>query len=286
VCCAPGGRLTACVRFGHPTPFVNLAAATIQQIPGAKELADPNPGVVATLAEVLKSGERAQAASLARQQCSFVLSLSALPAVMASSLARRLLVKLTTRMALALLPPAPAVWRRTRRVAALHATLGKSPAGKSSAAQAAPGFDDTVAGGSAQAADCRQQSAAEPQQSSNDPASSQPQQADVSEDSTPVMHIPDEVEDIAGELLQALRDPDTIVRFEHVTPMCASFACRDDPCWPSCKQVMLSVRCGVLHDTGDGPCRWSAARGVGRVSARLPAAAGAEVLDSVLQVWP
>jgi hypothetical protein len=171
-------------------------------------------GVVATLAEVLKSGQRAQAASLTRQQCGFVLSLLALPAVMASSLARRLLVKLVTRMALALLPPAPATWQRTTRVAALHATLGQSLSSRESAANGAPASNAGDAAGSSQTADSGQQNAAERPQSSHSAAPSQLDQAGGNEDSAAAAPIPDEAEDITGELLQALQDPDSVVRWE------------------------------------------------------------------------
>jgi hypothetical protein len=171
-------------------------------------------GVVATLAEVLKSGQPVQAAHLAREQCSFVLSLTMLPAVTASSLARRLLVKLMTRMALALLPLAPAAWRRTTRIAALHATLGKPRGSRKHAADDAAGFEASDAARSSRSPDGSQNSAAELSASVLDVALAWPHQADDTKDSSAVVTISDAVEDIIGELLQALRDSDTVVRWK------------------------------------------------------------------------
>ena len=169
-------------------------------------------GVVATLAEVLKSGQPVQAARLAREQCGFVLSVSTLPAVTASSLARRLLVKLMTRMALALLPLAPATWQRTTRIAALHATLSKPPGSSEYAAQNASGIGTGTAAGSSQSLDSSPQSAAELSLTGHGAALGQPHKAGDNKDKSAVVTISDAVEDITGELLQALRNSDTVVR--------------------------------------------------------------------------
>lgn len=173
------------------------------------------PGVVATLAEVLKSGQPLQAARLAREQCGFVLSLSSLPGVTASSLARRLLVKLMTRMALALSPLAPAAWRRTTRIAALHATLSKPHGSSEHAADDTAGIEAGNVARSSRSSDGSQKSAAQLSSCGHDTALAWPHQAGDTEDSSAVVTIPDAVEDIIGELLQALRDADTVVRWSN-----------------------------------------------------------------------
>lgn len=178
------------------------------------------PGVVATLAEAFKAAQRVQAAELARRLSGFALSLGVLPAAASSSLARRLLVKLATRMALALLPPTPAAWRRTTRVAALHATLAKGPqaaGGPAAAGSFSATGTDSVGAPPAAAPDSipdgSQAAPASPPPHAQDASVDHVGQSDETRDDAPPAHIADEVEDIAGELLQALRDPDTVVRW-------------------------------------------------------------------------
>lgn len=170
------------------------------------------PGVAATLAEVFKAAPRGQAAALAMRLTGLALSLGELPAAASSSLARRLLVKLAVRMALALLPPAPVSWRHTTRVAALHATLQRPRlSAKASTADAA------AHSGNAMASSVYDVPPATPASSAVVPPDQAAEHADGTAeaeeaDAVPAVHIADEVEDIAGQLLQSLQDPDTVVR--------------------------------------------------------------------------
>ena len=68
--------------------------------------------------------------------------------------------------------------------------------------------------------------------------------------------VPDSIEDIIHHLLLALQDKDTIVRCRHCIP-----------------------RLHVMH------CSWSGAKGIGRVTARLPRELADDVVASVLELF-
>lgn len=119
-------------------------------------------------------------------------------------------------MALALLPPRPAAWQYRHRNASLHATLqrpttaaGAAPASTAGSLASRDNLAPLPPAGGAAAA---WQDSGEAHSQAGAATALAAQQEDASDEEPPVV-IAEEVEDIIGALLQALRDPDTVVRY-------------------------------------------------------------------------
>lgn len=151
---------------------------------------------VATCSCMLSTADRDAAVSLT--VFSFVLQ------------ARKLLTKLATHMALALLPPRPAAWRYRHRNASLHTTLQRpGPSASPPVAAAATGSKTApppATGGVATPP------VACGEAGDRDPAAAAAADEVAQQDAEAAVDISQEVEDIIGWLLQALQDPDTVVR--------------------------------------------------------------------------
>ena len=177
-------------------------------------------GILATLVEIFKAGQAGQTVPLAAQLAPAVLSLPDTPGVAASSLARRLLAKLVTRAALALLPSQATARRFQQRSAFPDAMTHQHTAAgaglDSSGAAAAVDAAARLAGAGASAW------LAQPRTADGDaasgPAAAQPFGDVDGASSLEDAEIPDEAEEMTGFLLQALQDSDTVVRFAQIRP--------------------------------------------------------------------
>jgi hypothetical protein len=164
------------------------------------------PGAAATLAGVLKHGSRAALAPSAPALAADVYALAMCPAAARSPLLRKLAAKLAQRVGLLLLPPRQASWRYTRGASSLLQNLGGSTTSAAAAAALAPA------------------------------------DAAAEEEELRAEDVPEAVDAAFEQLLTALHDSDTVVR-------------------------------------------WAAAKGVGRLAARLPGGMADEVLSSVLAMF-
>jgi hypothetical protein len=168
------------------------------------------PGAAATLAGVLKHGARRALAPCAPALAADVYALAMCPAAARSPLLRKLAAKLAQRVGLLLLPPRAASWRYTRGASSLLQNL-------QGGATSAPAASDLAPADAAAA-------------------------ADEGEAELRAEDVPEAVDAAFEQLLTALHDSDTVVR-------------------------------------------WAAAKGVGRLAARLPGGMADEVLTSVLDMF-
>ena len=161
-------------------------------------------GVLTTLASIFKHGHREKLTAFTSVLLPPVLTLAGSPDN--STLMRKFLVKLCQRIGLTFLPPRAFRWQYQRGQRSLLQNLGVA--------------DATAAG---------------------DEASAAPDNDDDDEDDDDA-DVPPELEDVLDQLLNGLRDRDTVVR-------------------------------------------WSAAKGIGRVTGRLPKALADDVVGSVLDFF-
>lgn len=167
------------------------------------------PGVLQTLAQVLKLGRREQLlqwAPVLWQQLSALLADDAASGLASNALARKLAVKLVQRLGLVMLPPQLAGWRYVRAAEDMATNLAgfnsSVSAAAPSAAAAAVGEPLAAAGAAVDG----------PSSAGGLPA------AEVSLGTTegPEVELPDipaEIEDVLGVLLGSCSDRDTIVRW-------------------------------------------------------------------------
>ncbi|GLC39358.1 hypothetical protein PLESTM_000887300 [Pleodorina starrii] len=220
----PGGvREMSAVVLGRLLTRPDMSAAMssfLEWCPGALAEVDPLrqpfllPGIMQALCCAFKLGQRDRLLPFASRAWGLAHSLAGHPTHGSEGnvLARKLTVKLVTRIGLTFLKPRAAPWRYVRGGASLDVTLGAASGATGNKAGAG---EDHDAGGDGDG------------------------DGDGDDEG---LQIVEEVEEVVDVLLQSLRDKDTVVR-------------------------------------------WSAAKGVGRVTGCLPRELGDEVVESLMQLF-
>ncbi len=250
-------------------------------------------GVTAALAHIFKAGLRRQLLAALPAVWPAAMRLPASPVAASNVLARKLAVKLAQRMGLALLPPRSAAWAHSAAVTSLADTL------QSDAAAAAAAAEAGKSSASGAAAACVGQ-----------------QRGDTDDGNEHDEGVPEELEQVIQVLTSACvccplcsvlgrlmhsycEDPLTAVSalLRNKDPQ-ARVPCITCP--PEHHYILnVSPRLAVIHlpllrlrqvlltalRDRDTVVRWSGAKGLARVTARLPQNLGTDVIDCVLDLF-